>query len=556
MSNKVYVSSTYSDLKEFREAVSNILEELCYDVSSAEEELETDNRPIDKSLTKVKECDSYIGIFGWRYGHIPEGYDKAVTEMEYRQAGEANKLRFIFMADEDAPWDESNKDTGPDAELIQELRTRLAEDERVEFFDSPRDLAAKVAGSLASEANKQLQSAIIALREEQDRADEKRRALTEKQIVINVPPLNVDNFRGRYREIDDFNKYICESNSPVISIIGQGGFGKTALACHVMAEIQKQGKLPTQPGSREQPVAGVIYLSAVSTGLSLERIFSDAGRMLGEPASSMLEAAIKNPHMPLEAKVRTILEAMKDGLYIILLDNMETDQDETGRIRDKGLHLFVEQCMNQPDGPRLIITTRTRLEMGAENSADLRNIHLEKGLDEDIVVEVLRELDPEGKIGLRDASESQLRQVAELTFGIPRALEILAGLLLTDPDITLTKLLADKTVFGEEVMTWLVSASFEHLEEEARKVVQSLSVYQVPIIDMGVDFLLKPWYPGLDAKAWLKRLSDNFFVNVNKVTGEYRLHPLDMEYAYDKIPKKAENSKGGKHGTNAKQRLT
>ncbi len=540
MSNKVYVSSTCSDLKEFREAVNNILRELCYDVRSVEEELETDNRPIDKSLDKVKECDSYIGIFGWHYGHIPEGYDKAVTELEYRQAGEASKLRFIFMADEEASWDESHKDTGPNAELMQKLRAELAKDGRVEFFDSPRDLAAKVADTLASEANKQLEAAIIALREDQDKADEKRRALTEKQIVINVPPLNVDNFRGRYREIDDFNKYICESNSRVISIIGRGGFGKTALACHVMAEIQKQGKLPTQPGAREQPIAGLIYLSAVSTGLSLERIFSDVGRMLGEPASSMLEAALKNPQMPLEAKIQSILEAMKNGVYIILLDNMETDQDETGHIRDQGLCLFVEQCMNQPDGPRLIITSRTRLEMDAENSANLRNIHLEKGLDEDIVVEVLRGLDPGGKIGLRDASESELRQVAELTFGIPRALEIMAGLLLTDPNITLAKLLADKTVFGEEVMTWLVSASFEHLDEEARKVVQSLSVYQVPIIDMGVDFLLKPWYPGLDAKGWLKRLSDNFFVNFNKATGEYRLHPLDMEHAYDKIPKKSE----------------
>ncbi|MCP4351157.1 MAG: DUF4062 domain-containing protein [Desulfobacterales bacterium] len=536
MSNKVYVSSTCSDLKEFREAVNNVLRELCYDVRSVEEELETDHRPIDKSLDKVKECDSYIGIFGWRYGHIPEGYDKAITELEYRQAGEASKLRFIFMADEEAPWDENHKDTGPNAELMQRLRTELAKDERVEFFDSPRDLAVKVAGTLASEANKQLEAALNTLRMEQESEDEKRRARLDSQRVINVPPLEVGFFGGRRQEIEDFNRYIVENDNRLISIVGRGGIGKTALACYLMGGLEKDAKLPVSDGGREQSIDGIVYLSAVSTGVSLERIFADMRRLLGEPHDSTLHAKWL-ANIPLEAKINHLLEAMKDGLYLILMDNMETVQDQTGNMAEEGLRLFVEQCSIRRDNVKLIATSREKIIVSANASPHHQSILLEKGLDQDTVVEVLRELDPQGEIGLKDAPESDLREVGELTGGIPRALEILAGILYADPDLTLSKMLANKNVFGDEVMNYLVAAGYEHLEEEAKKVVESLAVYQVPMVETAVKFLLSEWFPGLDVTGILTLLVNNFVVHMNKVTGEYHLHPLDMEYAYDKIPK-------------------
>ncbi len=536
MSNKVYVSSTCSDLKEFRDAVNNVLRELCYDVRSVEEELETDNRPIDKSLDKVKECDSYIGIFGWRYGHIPEGYDKAVTELEYQQAGEASKLRFIFMADEGAPWDESHKDTGPNAELMRRLRTELAKDERVKFFDSPRDLAAKVAGTLASEANKQMEAALNTLRLDQESGDGERRVRLDSQRVINVPPLEVGFFGGRRQEIEDFNRCIAEKNNRLISIVGRGGIGKTALACYLMGGLEKNARLPVSDGGREQGIDGIIYLSAVSTGVSLERIFADVRRLLGEPHGSTLHAKWL-ANIPLEAKINHLLEAMKDGLYLILMDNMETVQDQTGNMAEEGLRLFVEQCSIRRDNVKLIATSREKIIVSADASPHHQSILLEKGLDENTVVEVLRKLDPQGEIGLKDAPESDLREVGRLTGGIPRALEILTGILCADPDITLSEMLADKNLFGDEVMNCLVAAGYEHLEEEARKVVESLAVYQVPMVETAVKFLLNKWFPGLDVTGILTRLVNNFVVHINRVTGEYHLHPLDMEYAYDKIPK-------------------
>jgi hypothetical protein len=39
-----------------------------------------DERPLDKCLEDVRACQAYVGIFAWRYGFIPNGYDKSITQ--------------------------------------------------------------------------------------------------------------------------------------------------------------------------------------------------------------------------------------------------------------------------------------------------------------------------------------------------------------------------------------------------------------------------------------------------------------------------------------------
>lgn len=41
---------------------------------------------IRASLEIVERADIYLGIFAYRYGEIPTGYDVSITEMEYNHA--------------------------------------------------------------------------------------------------------------------------------------------------------------------------------------------------------------------------------------------------------------------------------------------------------------------------------------------------------------------------------------------------------------------------------------------------------------------------------------
>ena len=166
----------------------------------------------------------------------------------------------------------------------------------------------------------------------------------------------------------------------------------------------------------------------------------------------------------------------------------------------------------------------------------VRHIPLREGLPEDDAAALLRDFDGDGRLGLRNAPEADLRRAVQLTQGIPRALEILAGILDRDPTLTLTELLADETVFGEQVMEGLIAAGYERLGEEERRVLESLAVFNRPVDATAIAFLLQPWFPALDVRASLRRQVNSYFVTFNRATGEYSLHPMDREYVYRRIP--------------------
>ena len=84
----VYLSSTYADLADHREAVYKVLRKMRHDVIAMEDYVATDERPLDKCLADVAGCDVYVGLFAWRYGYIPTVGNparKSVTVLEYRR---------------------------------------------------------------------------------------------------------------------------------------------------------------------------------------------------------------------------------------------------------------------------------------------------------------------------------------------------------------------------------------------------------------------------------------------------------------------------------------
>src|SRR6266508_2085698 len=94
---KVYVSSTYVDLREVREQVRVTLRRMDHNDIAMEYYTAEDARPLDKCLRDVDACDLYICLVAWRYGYIPEGYEHSITELEYRRAVQAGKSCLAFL---------------------------------------------------------------------------------------------------------------------------------------------------------------------------------------------------------------------------------------------------------------------------------------------------------------------------------------------------------------------------------------------------------------------------------------------------------------------------
>ena len=68
---KAYLSSTYEDLKDYRQRAYDELRKLEFDVLAMEHYGAANMRPVDKCLADVGSADLYIGIFAHRYGFVP-----------------------------------------------------------------------------------------------------------------------------------------------------------------------------------------------------------------------------------------------------------------------------------------------------------------------------------------------------------------------------------------------------------------------------------------------------------------------------------------------------
>lgn len=141
---RIYVSSTFKDLEECREKVRVTLKQMSHEDIAMEYYVAEDRKPVDKCLEDVVSCDLYIGIFAWRYGFVPKGYDKSITELEYRKAVETGKNCLIFLLHEEAPWPRNFIDRGEDQEKIEALRNELSAEKEVSFFKSAVELASFV----------------------------------------------------------------------------------------------------------------------------------------------------------------------------------------------------------------------------------------------------------------------------------------------------------------------------------------------------------------------------------------------------------------------------
>ncbi len=146
--SRIYLSSTFEDLKAHREAVYRTLRQLRHDVVSMEDYVASAQRPLDKCLADVADCDAYIGLFAWRYGYRPPGRTESITELEWREAEARGRPCLIFLLADDAPWSPALMDE--DRGAIQSLRARLQQRYTVQFFRSPDELAREVATSVAS----------------------------------------------------------------------------------------------------------------------------------------------------------------------------------------------------------------------------------------------------------------------------------------------------------------------------------------------------------------------------------------------------------------------
>ena len=151
MKNAVFVSSTSIDLKPYRQAVWDVVNNLNLTFIGMEEFFPTEIAPVDLIRQKVIESSVYLGILGMRYGQVDPGTGLSMTELEYHQARASDKRICMFIMADDAPILANMVENDPSrlAKLI-DFRDRILNTHICAMFTDATDLAQKAESTLKS----------------------------------------------------------------------------------------------------------------------------------------------------------------------------------------------------------------------------------------------------------------------------------------------------------------------------------------------------------------------------------------------------------------------
>jgi GTPase SAR1 family protein len=248
---RIYLSSTFQDLKEHREAVSLSLRRLGHEDVAMEYYVASEEKPLDQCLRDVANCDLYIGIFAWRYGYIPEGYDKSITELEYRQAVSSGKPCLIFLLDEDAPWKKSFMEVAAMPQ-IEELRAEFTKAYQVDFFSTTQELSALVSQAVSNwekrNSTKTSDQYVLLQQRYKQQVFNRYRELyppvfsgAPHRVPIDqlyIDAVLVDSKENNTLSLNDFMKTTSKT-----VVLGNPGSGKSTLASKLLYELSS----PTAP---------------------------------------------------------------------------------------------------------------------------------------------------------------------------------------------------------------------------------------------------------------------------------------------------------------------
>ncbi|MGA8728938.1 MAG: DUF4062 domain-containing protein [Terracidiphilus sp.] len=174
---RIFVSSSFEDLREHRAAAIRVLRQLGHEVLAMEDLIAASAAPLAKVLEMVDRSEAYVGIFAWRYGYVPgrspdplevppppalinipgAKYGKtSITHYEYLRAVQRTLPVMAFLLDEQCAWppqlidgfDTASTAAPANANEIRELRQTLQMERVVSWFTTPTDLEARVSAAV------------------------------------------------------------------------------------------------------------------------------------------------------------------------------------------------------------------------------------------------------------------------------------------------------------------------------------------------------------------------------------------------------------------------
>lgn len=149
---QVFISSTYLDLKEYRQAAYDIITSEGFFPAGMENFLASSQYPVEYIKHVIDSSDYYILIIGQRYGSYVPNSEISFTEMEYNYAKYKKKTIIPFIYNGTKDLQKPTIDTN-DKEKLKNFKSQVQKENVVMFFESEIELKLKINQALGEAIN-------------------------------------------------------------------------------------------------------------------------------------------------------------------------------------------------------------------------------------------------------------------------------------------------------------------------------------------------------------------------------------------------------------------
>jgi hypothetical protein len=159
----IFISSTAKDLMEHRKKLIETLSRMSEVVIAMEHFGSRGDDAVEVCREEIDRCDVFVGIYAWRYGFVPLGATRSITEQEFDHAREKVKTCLCYVVDDEHPWPPKWIEGGVGADRLRAFKEKVFS-LVVSRFTTPENLSAIVAADLTRE----LKKSVVQQREESD----------------------------------------------------------------------------------------------------------------------------------------------------------------------------------------------------------------------------------------------------------------------------------------------------------------------------------------------------------------------------------------------------
>ena len=150
----IFISSTYIDCKEYRNAVKEAIESFNDDelkVIGMELFGSRKETSLEVCLSEVNNADIYILIVAHRYGTIDKNSKKSYTELEYDEAVKKSITILVYFLNDDVPVMPKYIDKDENYNKLVNFKKKLAEKHTYSTFCNSKELKKLIKDDLARE---------------------------------------------------------------------------------------------------------------------------------------------------------------------------------------------------------------------------------------------------------------------------------------------------------------------------------------------------------------------------------------------------------------------